>query len=370
MSLINLFGRSKTNRSLDRHQRGKAFAHLWSSLSEQTHAALADKLTACGIADEVTMYRTGDVPAGRSVHKSADRAQTAGERELSDFPAALADRAELLTFVTPDGTGMIGTETLQPYRAEPLDAVTRFLVTSPSPTDRERICKAFNLATLGRDRTQNVFISKASHDETPKYPEALAAIGLTTVFIDTTNLFGPAMAHETVPARDVAATRASIESAILRCRAELGQGPSDLVGFDPSDWLPPSVNVADVDIWSSNPYRAYLVIPEGYEESQLTERLLDDDDEIRLTAQTGAVEAVRVLVTRELSETFVRTVKTEHIAWLYRNAPTLDAWLKEVDQECSPTTEPQEEVVRFLTEELNVYDDDIMSRLAEVGADV
>jgi hypothetical protein len=369
-NIHTIFDRSDEHSDLDRDQRGKAFVHLWSTLSEATHRAISSELEAVGINEAVTTYSAGDFPAGRSVHQGADRARTSGRREVSDIDAALADRAEVLTFMTPDGTGMTGVESLQPYYTEPLDAITRFLVVSPEPTDRERICRAFNLATLGRKELQNVFISKASHDETPKYPRALASIGATAVFIDTTNLFEPALTHETVPARGVSATRRGIERAILRGRAELGRGPSDLVGFDPADWFPPSVSPDEVDVWGSNTFEARLVIPSEYEKSELTERLLADDDDIRLKAKTAPVDEIRVLLTRELTSEFVRTVKTSNIEWLYRNADSLDDWRKEISDECSPTTDPQEEVADFLVRELNVYDEEVLDTLREAGADV
>ncbi|QLH76616.1 hypothetical protein HZS55_04535 [Halosimplex rubrum] len=355
---------------LKRHQQSKAMVNLWSSLSDQSHEEFAALLETLGIDHAVTTYRCEDRPGGRSVHRAADQAQVGGRHELDDLSEALGDCAEVLTYQTPNGTGMIRMESIRPCGSEPLDAITRILVVSPSPTDRERICNAFNLATLDRDNAQNVFVSKASHNETPRYPAALGELGTTMVFVDTMNLFCPAVTHGTVPAGGVSVTRQRIASEILDQRARLGRAHNELLGFDPNDWLPPGLAADDLRVWSDNDTRAYLVFPRDYDQTRLTDDLLADDDGIRITSFEAPVDRIRVMLTRELADEFVRTVKVSNVRWLYENAADLDAWRKEVDRECSPTTDPREEVVRFLTEEMNVYDPDVRAALREAGADV
>lgn len=331
---------------------GKGIVSLWSSLGEDTHKAVEQyrSLFAC---EDLTLFSKGDEPLNRDPWRALDHGQAAWGGDLGirkELRVKFGQKAEIFMVLPVDGAGMTAVKAAQPFKELPLEVATNFLVGSPNPREHERVCRAINLATIDPRSFNQVFLTKADHDENEAYPRQLAQIMLTFRWIDSTNTFSRAAAYQELEPSGVTQTRQAIQQALQELKEEFGSRPQELFGFDPA------VYVADpqaIDVWAETQYEAFVRIPaELYEGTSVTENL--GTAEIDVDAKPAPVKSVHVILTRQLSSEFITHTKTDHLRWLYENADTIDHWRKIIESRFGYDADPREKLDHLVRNGLGV----------------
>lgn len=360
VSISNPFGSGTSGADKSKY-KGKGIVNLYSSLSEETHDAVERQRSEFGFGSRlgrgnVPMHKESDEPLLRSLHRAADMGKAIRRDIHSDLYDKFQDTAEMFSVVSPDGAGMTTISTIEPFKQLPLDCANYFLVVSPNPQSYERVCRAVNLATLEPNDYKNyLFLSKANHNENLHYPRKLARLLLTSVWVDSTNFYNRAVIHREIDPNGPKKTRQKIESLFPKLKREIGTQPRDLIGFDPSDWV--FEDVDSMDVWADDHYEVYVRVPSGskYDDEKMSENL--SQGSIKVNAPHAVpVPKVQILFTRRLSTEFLDTVRTSGVRWLYRNAEEIDHWRECVRRERGWNVDLQQEVERFVTEELGVRD--------------